>query len=262
MNVPKLSYADCIYSQLGPNSLVCIKSCAPTKHDKPGSSAPELMLSIYRNAQGIFQPSIMSSDEPCFWRLERVSQQPYTSNESLRNGDEVRLTWRFSDQSAGFRDYYDDVYGRRSYTWPTDMSGSVLTFKVPFPRFELSTDKTVSLLMSPVLIGEPFLQTVEIRAVNKETSPKNCSYNLHDLTFRLDCVGDEGYGDSRDFMNVISGSTKKASFEKTFEPITQSMTLGRGFFGETFMGAMQTHLEVRTTVGVGRDGASMTYALS
>ncbi|KAL8718280.1 MAG: hypothetical protein Q9225_004558 [Loekoesia sp. 1 TL-2023] len=91
---------------LGSDCVVCIKSLADQ------SKAP-VALTVYRNQQGVFLPAITSSDEPSYWRIERATSS--SSDVRIKDGEEIRLCWRFSDQLSGFRDYYDDLYGRRRF---------------------------------------------------------------------------------------------------------------------------------------------------
>ncbi|KAG7294218.1 hypothetical protein NEMBOFW57_004288 [Staphylotrichum longicolle] len=178
---------------LGPNCLVCIKSCAPVRSSSKSAPQPaELALTVYRNAQGAFMPAITSTDEPCYWRLRRASDMSPLTNlsvatkqESFKHGEDFRLTWSFADQSGGYRDYYHDM---------------------PYPRFEKSDDNSgISLVLSRLHLGarRPALQDPP----TKEEGPgpdKEVNYNLFDLTFRMDCVGNDGVGDAADFMNVIT----------------------------------------------------------
>lgn len=180
-------------------------------------SAPqpaELALTVYRNAQGAFMPAITSTDEPCYWRLRRASDMsPLTNSavatkqESFKHGEEFRLTWSFADQSGGYRDYHHDVYGRRAFSRPADAVTDTLCLKMPYPRFEKSDDNSgISLVLSPAFTSEPVVQPFRIRRT-KEEGPgpdKEVNYNLFDLTFRMDCVGNDGVGDAADFMNVVT----------------------------------------------------------
>ncbi|RWA14487.1 hypothetical protein EKO27_g554 [Xylaria grammica] len=185
---------------LGPNCLVCVKSCAPvcTSDDKT-QQPTELALTVYRNAQGVFMPAITSTDEPCYWRLRRVDDTargvPQGTQESFKHGEEFRLTWCFADQAGGYRDYYEDTYGRRSFQRPAEVGPTdSLCLKMPYPRFEKTDDNAgISLVMSPALTAEPIAQSF-----------KDVHYNLFDVSFRMDCVNNDGLGDSADFMNVVT----------------------------------------------------------
>ncbi|KAJ5653740.1 hypothetical protein N7490_000743 [Penicillium lividum] len=243
--------------QLNAKSLVCIKSCAPVDLGGVTATSPELMLSVYRNAQGSFQPTLMSSDERCYWRLQRVSTEPTADQESFRSGEEVRLTWALEDQSAGFRDYCDDLYGRRQFTWPASVGSSVLALKVPYPRFEPLNFPTISLIMSSVLSKDPVLQPLEIRALANEAKPKVSVYNLHDLTFRLDLVGNEGQGDSKDFMNVVAGASRKETIERISEKTTRVPIQD-----QSLIPLFAAYFSGQATLGFGRDGVSIMHAMS
>ncbi|KAI3326737.1 hypothetical protein HD806DRAFT_520475 [Xylariaceae sp. AK1471] len=192
------------------DSLVCIKSCAPLGG---GGSQPELALTVYRNAQGVFMPAIQSSDEASYWRLRRltdVAQQggPKAAQESYKHGETLRLTWSFSDQPSGYRDYTSDTYGRRSFAKPADMLSDTLCLKLPYPRLEPSADNGgISLVMHPALTSDPIVDSFRVRRSLAEGPGPDLSfnYNLYDVAFRVDVIGgDNGTGDAFDFMNVVS----------------------------------------------------------
>jgi len=128
---------------------VCIKSTslrgsalsALKLADADKNKVADLSLVVYRNAQGVFMPAISSSDEPCYWRLQPVGKPEASRHgDRHRHGDTLRLTWSFADQAgAGFRDYLDDIYGRRCFGRPADLpssAGDTLCLKLPFPRPE------------------------------------------------------------------------------------------------------------------------------
>lgn len=142
---------------------------------------------VYRNQQGLFMPAMSSTDEPCFWRLERAYDN--SSDVRFQYGGYYRLTWRFSDQSGGFRDYTDDTYGRRNFEKPADIENDILYMKVPFPCFDSpKKDTGISLLMSQISLKEPVLSSVTVLPLRSE-SEKAFTYSLYDLSFRLDYVG-------------------------------------------------------------------------
>ncbi len=151
---------------------------------------------MYRNAQGVFQPAISDSDEPSYWRIQAVGPRGSSAAkaEPHRHGDAVRLTWSFADQPSGFRDYSGDVYGRRSYRRPAELGAhDTLCLKVPYPSFETMGGEGVGLVLSPALTEEPVVQALRIRPVNEQEEREEKverTYNLHDLTWRLDPVGE------------------------------------------------------------------------
>ncbi|RBA22467.1 hypothetical protein FPRO05_00814 [Fusarium proliferatum] len=181
---------------IGPDTLLCIKIAALPKAD--------LALTVYRNAQGVFLPSISSTDEPCYWRLETVETSGMSKMEGDRYkfGDSFRLTWSFSDQTSGFRDFVDDSYGRRNLNRPSEMKGDKLCFKVPFPRFESMSSDYIALLMSTALTTDPIIDKIKVLDGFNQEKP----YNFHDLTFRVDLVGNDGNSDKDDYANLATTS--------------------------------------------------------
>ncbi|EXL92085.1 hypothetical protein FOIG_14750 [Fusarium odoratissimum NRRL 54006] len=181
---------------IGPDTLLCVKSAAIPKAD--------LALTVYRNAQGVFLPSISSTDEPCYWRLEPVETSGISKmkGDRYKFGDSFRLTWSFSDQTSGFRDFVDDSYGRRNLTRPSEIKSDKLCFKVPFPRFEGMLSDYMAVLMSTALTTDPIIEKIKILDGYNQEKP----YKLHDLSFRVDLVGNDGNGDKNDYANLTATS--------------------------------------------------------
>ncbi|KAG7404937.1 hypothetical protein Forpe1208_v014673 [Fusarium oxysporum f. sp. rapae] len=181
---------------IGPDTLLCIKSAALPKAD--------LALTVYRNAQGVFLPSISSTDEPCYWRLEPVETSGISrmKGDRYKFGDSFRLTWSFSDQTSGFRDFVDDSYGRRNLTCPSEIKSDKLCFKAPFPRFEGMLSDYMAAPMSTALTTDPIIEKIKVLDGYNQEKP----YNLHDLTFRVDLVGNDGNGDKNDYANLAATS--------------------------------------------------------
>lgn len=46
---------------------------------------------------------------------------------------------------------------------------------------------------------------------------KDVSYNMFDLTFRMDYVGNDGIGDAKDFMNVITKAHEERRVEHRWD---------------------------------------------
>ncbi|KAK0624297.1 hypothetical protein B0T14DRAFT_545337 [Immersiella caudata] len=211
---------------LTPETLVRIKSCALTRTvtiDPPPGAAgvspsdsntptqrltADLALTVYRNAQGVFLPALTSSDEPSYWRLQRLSASPDNDpSTAIRHGEPVRLTWRFSEQVSGFRDYVNDTFGRRRYDQPAECPWDALCLKIPYPRFEnvqpggSGDDAGVGLMMSWVVDEAPVISEIQVIGEGGKGTVKQ-SVNLHDVAFSVDVLGDDGVGDSPDYMNI------------------------------------------------------------
>ncbi|KAI7365466.1 hypothetical protein KC354_g4884 [Hortaea werneckii] len=125
--------------------------------------APVSHMTVFRTAQGEFVPGMSDRDEYQYWRLLKTGDGAATTTaaaapqpgEPIQAGDEIRLAWSFKDQTTGYRDYVDDVFGRRQTNPPADIpktaaggSGSdvVLYLKVPWPRFE-NTGRPTAMIM-------------------------------------------------------------------------------------------------------------------
>ena len=135
-------------------------------------------------------PAISDRDEYQYWRVEKTTGGPF--GEPIKGGDSIRLSWKFADQVTGFRDYTDDVFGRRRNQCPSELESATLYLKVPWPRFEVKNTPT-AMIMSAQATTEVTKEMLSVR-------PGNYPYTLQDLQFRIDTVEQNGLGDSGDYM--------------------------------------------------------------
>ncbi|KAG9125091.1 hypothetical protein FRC07_009005 [Ceratobasidium sp. 392] len=161
---------------------------------------PNPTLSVYRNAQGVYLPTMSSYDGPCFWRI--LKRDPASrEGDPIQDGDDIRLCWRFSDQADGFRDFEEDTFGRRRFTKPND-AGDVLYLKIPYPPIQ-SSSADIALVLSSAKTRDPIVERFKTLPKGSESN-----YNLHDLSFRIDSAGDNGMGESMDYMAPVVDSQK------------------------------------------------------
>ena len=151
---------------------------------------------VFRNFQGELLSAMSDSDEYQYWRI--IKSDP--SQPHIKSGDEVRLIWDFQDQTTGWRDFTQDVFGRRQVSLPTSNDGSTaikgsLFLKVPWPRFEKSGTST-ALILSPDS-GDLSAKSIK---VNNKVASQTFDYCLQDLKFRMDLVSYNGRGDAEDYM--------------------------------------------------------------
>lgn len=164
---------------------------------------------IFRNQQGVFLPGMSDDDGVQIWRILKKGAVP-GDKINIKEGDQVRLAWRFSDQTSGYRDFTDDVFGRRRTGPPEGMEDVTLYMKLPWPRFEPLTSQADqqttlpnALLMSenhqdsdrPAQLGS--VNTVYAKKTLKQDSQ---TFALQDCTFRLDLVSNQGQGDVDDYL--------------------------------------------------------------
>ncbi|KAF2994067.1 hypothetical protein E8E13_002474 [Curvularia kusanoi] len=230
-----------------------------------------LYLTIFRNTQGHYLPAISDSGDTPFWRINKVEDVHSTgSGIYIREGDSIRLCWRFSDQTCGFRDYQDDIYGRRRFTKPADAPAE-LYLKTPFPGFERADSRvapklteraspidTKTALAVPQLIvsaadknpvempntktaskstghdkngaamimsgdggSKPLLSLVEV-VPHKDVWDNKITYNLFDVTFRIDVLGNNVLGELSDYMTAGLDQTTCKVIEKETKSKTTS----------------------------------------
>ncbi|KAK6541560.1 hypothetical protein TWF694_007365 [Orbilia ellipsospora] len=190
-----------------------------TVNSRPGENAVSLV--VYRNQQGHFLPALSDIDEFQYWRIWKKdsSRNP---KEYIKEGDSIRFSWSFGDQTTGFRDYYDDVFGRRRNQCPPDLSNTVLWLKLPFPRFETLEDgynfPFNSLIMAP--ISDTKTTEIDLRclpAIEKGAKSGCYKYQMEDVTFRIDTVANDGKGDTDDYMmKDVQQTTIAGAFTRAF----------------------------------------------
>lgn len=169
--------------------------------------APVSHMTVFRTAQGEFVPGMSDRDKYQYWRLLKAAGEGSTApqpGEPIQAGDEIRLAWSFKDQTTGYRDYVDDVFGRRQTNPPTGEmpvasgsggDGEVLYLKVPWPRFE-NTGRPTAMIMCADESTKEIVKDVQ-------TARGRFKYALQDVRFRLDAVPNGGKGDSEDCEYIL-----------------------------------------------------------
>ncbi|KAM0424832.1 hypothetical protein ACHAPT_009888 [Fusarium lateritium] len=172
-------------------------------------STPASSLMIFRNQQGVFLPGMSDDDGIQIWRILKQGAAP-GDKINIKEGDQVRLAWRFSDQTSGYRDFTNDVFGRRRTSAPEGMENVTLYMKLPWPRFEPLTsqpDQQTTLPNALLMSGnaQDSDQPAQLGSVNTVYAKKSLkqdsqTFALQDCTFRLDLVSNQGQGDVDDYL--------------------------------------------------------------
>ena len=162
-------------------------------------------------------PGMSDTEEIQIWRILKKGARP-GEKINIKEGDDIRLAWRFDDQTVGYRDFQDDVFGRRRTSAPEKMENTTLYMKLPWPRFEPVTSQDGQKTPPPnalMMSSNPAdgsqgaqlekLSTVYAKKVLKEDTQ---IFAIQDCTFRLDVVGKQGFGDSGDYL--LSGVSQSA----------------------------------------------------
>lgn len=169
------------------------------------AASPASSMVVFRNQQGVFLPGMSNNDEVQYWRI--LKKGGVYQGEHIREGDEIRLCWAFADQTTGFRDFTDDVFGRRRNHVPEELRSSVLYLKVPWPRFEPiekpgdnGTPIPNSLILSTVADEtETYVDIPTVLATELGGSGL-ASHVMQDVSFRIDPVANNGEGDGEDYL--------------------------------------------------------------
>ncbi|RGP72590.1 hypothetical protein FLONG3_6598 [Fusarium longipes] len=177
-------------------------------------------LVVFRNQQGVFLPGMSDSKEIHIWRILKKGALPGTKP-PIYEGDEIILAWCFQDQVCGYRDFTEDVFGRRRTVAPNESKNSVLYMKLPWPRFEpvqslpdQEEPLPNALMMSEVpQPGDSKLTPGDqIRVISKQQS-KTTQILVEECIFRLDLVKEYGRGDVDDYL--LQGVSQEATFAGT-----------------------------------------------
>lgn len=178
---------------------------------------------VFRNAQGVFLPAMSDSSEYQYWRIIKID----AGERHIKPGDNIRLCWDFRDQTTGWRDFTQDVFGRREVARPADVLNP-LFLKTPWPRFD-NYETNTALLMSAA--REDNAETVLKANVNGKVSM--LKYCLQDLQLRIDSVGNGGQGDAADYLlnQVEQEKTQKAfnPSENVEPPMPRQQGFAMGF---------------------------------
>ncbi|KAK3367914.1 hypothetical protein B0H63DRAFT_404760, partial [Podospora didyma] len=204
-----------------------------------------LSLAVFRNQQGVFLPGLTDAAERQFWRIMKVGGT--SPDEHIKEGDEIYFCWLFSDQTTGFRDFVDDVFGRRRHHIPQELTSKTLFLKLPWPRFEglqpTGPGKTNppapnTMVLStevPTFDGVPKLvsfktlpsisRALENAKVGSLAQHDETVFAVQDVTFRADLVGNGGRGESGD--ELLKGLKQETSEKEKDKPVDVGLLAAR-----------------------------------
>ncbi|KAM0345646.1 hypothetical protein ACHAPU_006300 [Fusarium lateritium] len=142
------------------------------------------------------------------WRVLKNGSAP-GEKVNIAEGDQIQLAWCFQDQYCGYRDFTQDVFGRRINGPPPEAKGSTLYMRLPWPRFEpvdSLTDQVEplpnTLMMSEVAQAQDDLKPAlpDTMAVIRGQEQTSKQILVEDCIFRLDVVKHHGRGDVEDYL--------------------------------------------------------------
>ncbi|KAG8530617.1 uncharacterized protein KY384_004655 [Bacidia gigantensis] len=189
---------------------------------------PPASLAVFRNQQGVFLPAMTTSDGVHYWRILKVNGT--TPGENICEGDTVRLCWAFADQDTGFRDFTADIYGRRRTRCPADLDEGVLYLKLPWPRFEMlgtaegvnagggaadGVGRNTLLMGTQPGVEDEWADVVSLPMLGRNATGSS-AYMMQDVQFRIDLVGNDGKGDTGDYL---LGKDDLTGFQKSAEDV-------------------------------------------
>jgi hypothetical protein len=194
------------------------KETVPAKDGKPAviTTDDPLSLTVFRNQQSVFLPGLSDSAERHFWRIWKHGAK--SAKEYIKDGDEIYFSWSITDQTSGFRDFSQDVFGRRRIHFANEVKEKTLFLKLPWPRFEAIGEPAngrkvehSSMMLSPQL---PTTNGVPQRTkIDTAEGPHDIA--VQDVRFRVDYVGNEGRGEVGDklLQDLDQGMTDVAKMD-------------------------------------------------
>ncbi|KAF3403579.1 hypothetical protein F1880_009554 [Penicillium rolfsii] len=156
-------------------SLICLKSY---------SKDSDLYLTVFRNEQGHYLPAISDAGAAPYWRVQKMQ------GSGRQNGHLIR---------DSFRDYMDDVFGRRRFHVPEDEPEN-LYMKVPFPGFQKSDADGIAMIMHTEETTKSYATILNVLPHKEFDNKSIATYGLYDLSFRLDILDTPGQQELNDFM--------------------------------------------------------------
>ncbi|KAH7184519.1 uncharacterized protein B0J16DRAFT_241459, partial [Fusarium flagelliforme] len=167
---------------------VILRSCFQ-ESDKNKDPTPIHMV-VFRSVPGEFVPAMSDSSDYQYWRILKTD----AGERHIKPGDNIRLCWDFRDQTAGWRDFTEDGFGRREVRRPSDVLNP-LFIKVPWLRYNASE------------IDGPLLMSAE----REDHAERDIKFHidgtdgvlpcrLQHLQLRIDSVGNAGRGDTEDYL--------------------------------------------------------------
>ncbi|KAF2014344.1 hypothetical protein BU24DRAFT_463141 [Aaosphaeria arxii CBS 175.79] len=209
-----------------PNGPATVEEIPDTIAVQASTSTPS-SLAVFRNRQGVFLPAMTGSDELHYWRIAKVGAKRV--GEKIQEGDQIRLCWLFKDQCTGFRDFSEDVFGRRRTQKPDDFDGEALFFKLPWPRFEQlqTADGEGTGINAMVLSSHPTMdvywgEICNLPQLEQDGKGNGKTWYIHqDVSFFIDKVANNGRGDVDD--GLVPTKEEKAKAEKNRKKTKQEL---------------------------------------
>lgn len=122
---------------------------------------------------------MICTSQPAFWRVCKIKND---GTREIKEGDSIRLCWKFSDQKSGIQDFLDDTFGRtRIIPAYADIE---LTLH-PHPPYRNGHQESMDVGITP-------LSAIRAKLDNEVMTRLAPMYGLllePEIQFRLDSVG-------------------------------------------------------------------------
>ncbi|CAF3429323.1 unnamed protein product [Fusarium graminearum] len=200
---------------------VILRSCFQ-ESDTNKDPTPIHMV-VFRSVQGEFVPVMSDSSDYQYWRIIKTD----AGERHIKPGDNIRLCWDFRDQTVGWRDFTQDVFGRREVRRPSDVP-TPLFIKIPWLRVpDLGPFQFLGSRYNGYEINGPLHMSAEREDYAERNVKVHMNGNdgvspcrLQHLQLRIDSVGQGGRGDTEDYLLKMVGVADSGKTQKT--PVTDT----------------------------------------
>ncbi|CAG2005679.1 unnamed protein product [Fusarium graminearum] len=200
---------------------VILRSCFQ-ESDTNKDPTPIHMV-VFRSVQGEFVPVMSDSSDYQYWRIIKTD----AGERHIKPGDNIRLCWDFRDQTVGWRDFTQDVFGRREVRRPSDVPNPLF---IKIPRLgvpDLGPFQFLGSRYNGYEIDGPLHMSAEREDYAERNVKVHINGNdgvspcrLQHLQLRIDSVGQGGRGDTEDYLLKMVGVADSGKTQKT--PVTDT----------------------------------------
>ncbi|EYB21882.1 hypothetical protein FG05_11539 [Fusarium graminearum] len=200
---------------------VILRSCFQESGTNKDPTPIHMVVS--RSVQGEFVPVMSDSSDYQYWRIVKTD----AGERHIKPGDNIRLCWDFRDQTVGWRDFTQDVFGRREVRRPSDVPNPLF---IKIPRLgvpDLGPFQFLGSRYNGYEIDGPLHMSAEREDYAERNVKVHINGNdgvspcrLQHLQLRIDSVGQGGRGDTEDYLLKMVGVADSGKTQKT--PVTDT----------------------------------------
>ncbi|CAG7558173.1 unnamed protein product, partial [Fusarium equiseti] len=187
---------------------VILRSCF--QESDTNEDPTSIHMVVFRSVQGAFVPAMSDSSDCQYWRILKTD----AGERHIKPGGNIRLCWDFRDQTTGWRDFNQDVLGRREVRRPSGVLNP-LFIKVPWLRYNAyEIDGPLPMSAEREDHAERHIKV----HINGTDGVLPC--RLRRLQLRIDSIGNVSHGDAEDYLlkTVEAANSGKRQKDKSPSP--------------------------------------------